>query len=264
MKTDDSSKIQETKNDSVQNDLNKKSPDYFELFLQLQDKNFNVYQKFVERSQWLMTGLITIIIFSVGVFAVVQWDFQKNTKEELQKEIDNRLGKLNAKPKLDIFNINGQPLENSEVHINRIVIQENKTSTGKKLPFSGVKYSFPVVYKNTGEGEVDFIRVKVYSNDFLLNYVSSNKKYKKEDTSTAYVIEGREFPLLVKGQVESTNINLNELRDVNKKTKNDQIRLPNGKYNLLMELLHPNEEKMSINFTLIIDENTQIIDLNKP
>lgn len=235
----------------------------------MQENNFILYQKFVERTQWFLGGIITILslvfIASVSIFGLVQWDFQKTIKADIEKDINERLGKKQAEPELEVFSLNNQALKDSEVRVKRIIIKENKTSSNKKLPFSEVSYQFPLIFKNVGEGKLDFARLKFYSNDLKFDEPSSdNPKYRGEQTSTIFSGQDAKFPLLVGGEIGSSIADITELRSINQKTTNNQIRLPNGKFNILMVIIYPEKSKnKEINFTMVIDNKTEIIDFMK-
>lgn len=234
----------------------------------MQENNFILYQKFVERTQWFLGGIITILslvfIASVSIFGLVQWDFQKTIKADIEKEINERLGKKEAEPELEIVNANNQVLKDSEVRVSRIVIRENKTDNNRQLPFSQILYEIPITLKNVGDGNLDFLRLKFYSNDFEFDYLSSNNpKYRREFNNT--ISSGKDvYPLLVGGEIISEKVTLVETRKINKKTGKNQLRLPNGKYNILMVIIYPEKNKnQEINFTIVIDDKTEIIDFNQ-
>jgi hypothetical protein len=236
--------------------------------LKLQENNFIIYQKFVERTQWFLGTIITLVsivfIASVGFFGFIQWDFQKTLKADIEKEINERLGKKQAEPELEILGINNQALKDSEVRVKRIIIKENKTG-GKKLPFSQVAYQFPLIFKNVGEGNLDFARLTFYSNDLEFDRPSSDQpKYRGEITYTFSSGDDAKSPFLFGGEIGTSLAEITELRSINQKTTNNQVRLPNGKYNILMVIKYPEKSKnKEMNFIMVIDNKTEIIDFMK-
>jgi hypothetical protein len=248
--------------------LDKETESQIENFRRIIEFHDNALARVLQTFQWSITALISLIIGSGVLIGYQNWRYQESLKEdqktlkdELKNDISERLGKLNADPNLELLNTNGQPLEKTNVVISRI-IATNRDSQGQKIPITEVNYVYPLFFKNSGEGLVEYVVVKVNSDNFKTATPSTIKSYKYEQNITLYNSSSNEKrPIIYPRSVLSENLKVTT--EVKTPLPNGEYRLPNGIYPVRISIVYPSKQLSSYEFNLIIDDSSEYISFRK-
>jgi hypothetical protein len=138
--------------------------------LSLMDRRFDDTAKRFDDVKWYVTGIssiFTVIFGIITLMAGLNYNNEKNSLREFEKEIKEQLGRTDDS-KVELYGINGIDLSGQELPVS---VERNAESQNATPGYLNYKFSlhFAIIIKNVGVSQSGPLYLKIYSGNQMLN-----------------------------------------------------------------------------------------------
>jgi hypothetical protein len=203
-------------------------------------------------------GVISTIFAVLSGFTIINWNNEKNALESYKQNLENKLIGKAGKPDIELFNLDGNQLQDSITRITAIQIEKDELGSIK------YRLAIPVVFKNKGNGTPKRLLVKLlirgidkYVNNFISVVDVGNEEDKKYPSIWARNYLRDEFQSNIPPGQSGFDILSTEPLDK---------PLQKGTYAVRLRVYYGEEleNNVNANFKILYDEKTRTFDKTSP